>query len=118
MMSWLSNGVLILAVLIVVAHLWSLRQGLRERDFIAVPMATATWLAILAIGALLLFGFSPLHLLWLLPLIAIISLPLGASTLINNITFAFLSLLAGPLPQPTTRPKKKSTRKRKQRRAK
>lgn len=117
MVSWLSNGVLLLAVLIVVAHVWSLRQAVRQREIIAVPMVTATWLSILAIVVLLLLGFSSLHLLWLLPLIVLLSLPLSASAFINHITFHFLALLAGPQPEPPPMPKKPS-QKRKQRRAK
>jgi hypothetical protein len=119
MLSWLSNGVLVLAVLIVAAHVWALRQALRQREPIAMPMATATWMAILTIAAVLVFGLSPLHLLWLLPLITFLSLPLGVSAVITNITFRFLALLAGPLPESPpaseTPPRKRQRRPRKKR---
>ena len=79
---------------------WALHQQVRRGGIIVIPMVSFVWLAIVAIVAIVLFGLSPLHLLWLLPLCVVfgwwvIMIPGGL-----KLTMNFLALIAGPLPTP------------------
>ena len=112
-----ANSVLFVAIVIVLGQCWALRQQVRRGGIVTIPMATFTWIAMVVIIGVLVFGFSPLHLLWLFPLSFFLSVGLGISSTILNLTFSFLSLLAGPIAEPEPAVKK-SRKKRKHRRSK
>jgi hypothetical protein len=117
-----ATWILIAASAGVIWLVWALHQQVRRGGIIVIPMASFTWLAIVAIVTIVLFGLSPLHLLWLLPLsvffaLWVIMIPGGLKLTIN-----FLALIAGPLPTPpaknTSRQTRKSRRSQSQRGAK
>jgi hypothetical protein len=115
--------VLIAAIAAVTWLCWALRQQVRRGGMIVIPMVSFTWLAIVMIVAILLSGFSPLHLLWLLPLSVLLGLWLIMFPLGLHLTMNFLALLAGPIPEPPPTKRssphaKKTPRRRPQKRAK
>ena len=94
---------------------WALGQQVRLGRIVIVPMVAFTWLSLLSLIVIVLFGFSPLHLLWALPLNVLLALGVIMSPLGVNITLNFLALLAGPKPQPPPPAKKTARTKRKSR---
>ena len=94
---------------------WALGQQVRLGRIVIVPMVAFTWLSLLTLIVIVLFGFSPLHLLWALPLNVLLALAVILSPLGVNITLNFLALLAGPKAQPPPTAKKTSRTKRKSR---
>ena len=117
-----ATWILIVASAGVLWLVWALHQQVRRGGIVVIPLVSFTWLAIVIIVIIVLFGLSPLHLLWLLPLsvffaLWVIMMPWGL-----KLTMNFLALIAGPLPTPpakaTSRRARKSRRSPSQRRAK
>lgn len=101
----LSTLILVASIGLVGVQLWHTRKRLLRGDSVFPPLFASTLVFALAIALILILGLSPLHILWLLPLSAVIGtfilfFPMGVAGV-----FACMSLLVSIRPDRHTGPR-------------
>jgi len=100
--------ILIIAIIWPVWHMISIRRHVLRGEIVVPPFLTSTLIFSVFVLVVLIFEFSPFHLLWLFILSFILGFVLMIFPLVQRITIVFLAILATTGRRSNDRKKRKS----------